>query len=227
MRKKTVYLEGFFKNSVIFLKICQDLTQSNRYSGTQEEQIVNQFLLNEENGKRCKKGYMTYTPQHIANYFLDVSDHDNRPITQMKLHKLVYIAYGWYLALTNDKLFNDRIEAWEHGPVIKGLREEFKNFGRDPITVKSIGFDWETLEESEPRIPSDDNDTHAVLEKVWESYKKFSAATLRNKTHEKGSPWYLAYDGGAGYGVEIDDEEIKQHYKERIAKYLEAARQIN
>ncbi|MFK7838206.1 MAG: hypothetical protein AB8B60_18500 [Sulfitobacter sp.] len=31
-------------------------------------------------------------------------------LTPMQLMKLVYISYGWYLAMHNAKLFNDRIE---------------------------------------------------------------------------------------------------------------------
>jgi uncharacterized phage-associated protein len=204
-------------------EITRDLTPPNHYIGKLEEKIVNQPRAIRRSGERFRMGQMTYTPQQIANFFLDCAEEEGKLITQMKLHKLVYIAYGWYIALTNERLFEDRIEAWEHGPVVKSLREEFKNFGREPITVKSIVFDWETLEEQEPRVPSKDYDTNAVLDRVWESYKTFSAATLRNKTHEVGSPWHKAYKNGDGYGSEIDDKDIAEHYRERIKKYIDAA----
>ncbi|MEF2550018.1 type II toxin-antitoxin system antitoxin SocA domain-containing protein [Aurantimonas sp. A2-1-M11] len=167
-----------------------------------------------------------YSARHIANYFLDKAESEGRPITQMKLHKLVYIAYGWYIALMKARLFDDRIEAWEHGPVVTGIREEFRNFGREPITVKSIDFDLDTFTELEPEVPSSDVHTHVVLDRVWESYKRFSAAALRSKTHQRGSPWDKAFRDGAGYGSTIDDEDIASHYRERISLYIDAAKGI-
>lgn len=202
------------------------MTQKVFISSGREETVNHARSLGSE-GERPIENDMTYTPQHIANFFLDRGEEEARALTQMKLHKLVYIAYGWHIALTGEKLFNDRIEAWEHGPVVKGIRDEFKNFGREPISVKSIDFDWETLEEFEPRVPSSDLDCHAILDRVWESYKLFSAATLRNKTHESGSPWHNAYRAGAGYGEEIDDGQIAEHYRERITRYIDAAKLIS
>jgi uncharacterized phage-associated protein len=41
-----------------------------------------------------------YTPSHIANYFLKRAESQG----EFKLLKLVYIGYGWVLALTDRKL---------------------------------------------------------------------------------------------------------------------------
>lgn len=46
-----------------------------------------------------------YTPQHVANFFLDRAEEEGFPLTQLKLMKLVYIAYGWHLAITGEALF--------------------------------------------------------------------------------------------------------------------------
>ncbi|WP_413154860.1 hypothetical protein [Bartonella sp. cb54] len=40
-----------------------------------------------------------YTVQQVANFFLDKGREENIPITQMKLIKIVYFAYGWVLAI--------------------------------------------------------------------------------------------------------------------------------
>src|SRR5690606_24176720 len=74
-----------------------------------------------------------YTPAHIANYFLWKAKKENIELTAMKLIKLVYVAYGWYLAFKDEKLFDERIEAWRYGPVIPSLYHEFKRFRNDPI----------------------------------------------------------------------------------------------
>ncbi len=167
-------------------------------------------------------GDMTTTPQQVANYFLDRADKEDVPISQMKLLKLVYIAYGWYLALTDDRLFDEGVEAWEHGPVIPSLYHEFKHFGKHPITAKATQTDWFSEEVFEPRIPLDNSELHFVLSKVWAAYKIFDAWSLRNKTHEDGSPWKEVFDPNSR-GVLLNDSSIKEHYKERIKKYIKAA----
>ena len=40
-----------------------------------------------------------YTPSHIANFMLDRAEEDARGLSPMKLLKLVYIGYGWSLAV--------------------------------------------------------------------------------------------------------------------------------
>lgn len=36
----------------------------------------------------------------------------------MQVNKLSYLSYGFVLAIKNEKLFNDKVEAWRYGPVI-------------------------------------------------------------------------------------------------------------
>ena len=43
---------------------------------------------------------MAYNPTTVANYFIDKYAKVGN-LTPMKIIKLTYIAYGWYLALTN------------------------------------------------------------------------------------------------------------------------------
>ena len=70
-----------------------------------------------------------YTPSHIANYFLYVARKENIDMSPLKLMKLVYFAYAWYLYLTDQDLFSEEIQAWKHGPAIRSLYDEFKRFG--------------------------------------------------------------------------------------------------
>ena len=59
-----------------------------------------------------------YTAKAIANYFLKHRKRFKRkgPITQMKLHKLVYFAHGWHLALKGEPLIDETLQAWDYGP---------------------------------------------------------------------------------------------------------------
>lgn len=165
-----------------------------------------------------------YTPQQVANFFLDKADQDSFQISQLKLMKLVYIAYGWTLALAEKRLFDEPIEAWQHGPVIDSLYHEFKHFGSKPISGRSTEFDYDTFESIEPRISKEDIDALKILEKVWSVYKGFKAWDLRNKTHEVGGPWHKVYKRNVK-GTELKDSDIKEHYFKRITDYIEASRQ--
>ena len=166
---------------------------------------------------------MTYTPQHIANYFLGRGDSDGIPISPLKLIKLVYIGYGWNIALTGEKLFNEPIEAWQHGPVIESLYHEFKHFKNGPIDKWAETFDFETSEATIPVVPKSDKDTILILSKVWAAYSRFSAWALRNKTHEEGGPWHKVYKKDES-GVVLKDSDIDEHYLIKIREYLDAAK---
>jgi hypothetical protein len=61
----------------------------------------------------------------VANAFLDIQELDGGnfpPIDQMKLQKLVYYAYAWWLAYTGQQLFPEDVEAWPWGPVARNHR---------------------------------------------------------------------------------------------------------
>src|SRR5450631_518283 len=61
------------------------------------------------------------TARAVADYFLSLVDEEaGDSLSNLKLQKLVYYAQGFSLALTGKRLFDEAIEAWEHGPVNLG-----------------------------------------------------------------------------------------------------------
>ena len=161
---------------------------------------------------------MNYTPQHIANYFLERGRLEGVPISPLKLLKLVYIAYGWFIAITKGKrLFTETIEAWEHGPVVPTLYHEFKHYGRNPITEYSEEYDPEMENFTIPRVT--DDDTLVVLSKVWAAYKGFSAWALRQKTHEADGPWDRVHNPLVR-NCALNDDDIREHYEQRLSTYF-------
>ncbi|TNE42728.1 MAG: DUF4065 domain-containing protein [Alphaproteobacteria bacterium] len=163
---------------------------------------------------------MTYTASHIANYMLQRAFDEDRDVSPMKLLKLVYIAYGWGLAVLDRKLFDEPIYAWAHGPVVRSLYDEFKHYGGGAIREKSIEFDMDKGKSTTPKIPANDADTNIILDRVWEIYKVYGAWALRNKTHEDGSPWKQVYDPHVR-NTRIPDELIKTHFEKKIREYLD------
>jgi uncharacterized phage-associated protein len=162
---------------------------------------------------------MPYTAKQVANEFLELAKRDGRKLTPMQVQKLVYFAYGWYLAITGERLLNERVEAWQWGPVIPSLYSEFKAYGSGPITELAAEYypQGVTLGFNFPRVASDDPDKDAfalrVIEKVWAIYGKYSGLQLSTMTHAANSPWSQSYDKNVR-STDIPDEVIRQYFQE-------------
>jgi len=118
----------------------------------------------------------------VANYILEISreespDGESDPISNLKLQKLAYLCQGYALALHDEPLFPDPIEAWEHGPVCPPLYQAVRKYGKLPIT-ESIGDRKATLSENEKHL----------ISMVCGFYRQYSAWGLRELTHREG-PW--------------------------------------
>ncbi len=114
----------------------------------------------------------------VADYFLSKTDEEaGDVISNLKLQKLVYYAQGFTLAVTGKPLFNEEIEAWQHGPVVPDLYHKYKDHGAygipAPTNVDFSKFSSEIKE---------------ILDEVYDVYGQFSAWKLRNMTHGE-APW--------------------------------------
>ena len=72
-----------------------------------------------------------YTVLDVAQWFLA-----KEPMTHKKLQKLCYYAQAWHLALLNEPLFNENVEAWIHGPVIPALYAKYADYGWSDIPTR-------------------------------------------------------------------------------------------
>ena len=80
---------------------------------------------------------MTNSAVAVANYFVRKSLETGKELTPMKVLKLVYIAHGWNLALYDEPLISDSIQAWKFGPVIPSVYQAFRVFRNSQITMMS------------------------------------------------------------------------------------------
>ena len=115
-----------------------------------------------------------YAPTQIADWFLCSIDRSaGEAITHLKLQKLVYYAQAWSLALFNQPLFKEDIEAWAHGPVIPSLFNKYRARG------------WRNLE-APATCPKFDKETEGLLREVLDIYGKYDAKYLERLTHQEG-----------------------------------------
>lgn len=88
----------------------------------------------------------------------------------VKLHKLLYYAQGWHLAMYDTALFAEPIEAWTNGPVVAELWADEKHDRGIP-----------------PQRPLDGMAVD-VLDYVIERYGRHSGRDLIRRTHQE-DPW--------------------------------------
>ena len=68
------------------------------------------------------------TARQVANYIISFFQKKQEPITNLKLQKLLYYVQAWYLALYDEPLFDDKLEAWVHGASQPQVYSQFKQF---------------------------------------------------------------------------------------------------
>lgn len=153
-----------------------------------------------------------YNAIDIARWFIhrnleDVNNGDDERMTLLKLLKLLYYAEGCFLALDKGSLFDEKIVAWEHGPVVEDVWRSFEN-------AYDLQVDADDMKNSLLKISNEDND---LLEDVYSVFGKYSASGLRNKTH-KESPWLDATSGGKIFNLEIPRASIISYFKENYVQ---------
>lgn len=134
----------------------------------------------------------------IARNIIKYSNSINAPISNLKLQKLLYFTWIEYYKRTQRYLFNEEFFAWQFGPVVPQVYNEYCAYGGLPI----IQFDIFTYKDDIELC------VEKLIEEVVEKYKDCSAFELVNITHKPGHAWDLAYRNGHGYRSRIPYEEI-------------------
>ena len=146
----------------------------------------------------------------VADYILGkiVMD-EGDSITNLKLQKIVYYCQAWSLAIHGDRLFDDEIEAWVHGPAVMSLYQRFKDYGNQAIDV--------ALAVTDPMLELDDQQRE-LIDDVWDAYGPLSGMQLRRMTH-KEDPWRNARGDCGAYDScrnAISETDMRDFYRRRL-----------
>lgn len=143
-----------------------------------------------------------YAAEVVANAFIELARREGRHLTQMQVHKLVFIAHGYALALLGRPLTYNTVHAWRNGPVIRRLWERWGGRGVQPIESPL------PVAASEPDLHADP-DAAEVIRSVWSAYGSMDGLELSRLTHRAGSPWAQVYAARADL---IPDEITREYY---------------
>ncbi len=146
----------------------------------------------------------------LANLILDWSDQCNISVTHMKLQKIVYFCHADFLVLFDAPLITQKFEAWEYGPVVPSLFNEFKSFGSERITGRAYRFDPISCIR-EPAVPCALGYFESTVRNSFEAYARYTAATLSKMSHAERGPWSEAlkrFAKGTPKGRTIENQLI-------------------
>ena len=131
-----------------------------------------------------------YPPKAVANAFLQRAFNDRKTIGHLKLQKLVYLAHGYFLAMTNGTpMVNEPFEAWDYGPVCRSLYTEFRDNGKSPIDRLATDLDFDAGAYLPVPTPENDKIAEKVIDFVYKTYVDRSPFSLSDLTHQENWAW--------------------------------------
>lgn len=163
-----------------------------------------------------------YDVLDVCRYVINYSDEKDYGISNLKLQKILYFIQAYFLMEKESPCFQEKIEAWDFGPVIPKAYREYKQYASSNIPkiasfIKSpsIKFEGDEIIWKEDRIPYQDNiiieSDKRLIQKVVDNFSGYSATDLVIITH-KQDPWKNAYVKGETNEITI--ESIKGYFNE-------------
>ena len=159
-----------------------------------------EFITKIFNPKSKEQNSNKITIFHVARYIIDKLG----PIEVYKLHRLCYYCQAWYLAWSNESLFDEDFQAWANGPVCPELRNEHKDIF---ITNSNLLIDYKDY----PFTKSQ----KSIIDTVLELYGDLEPYQLNDKLIHIEKPY-----SDSNYTAVITKESIRKYYRGRLLRYL-------
>ena len=127
----------------------------------------------------------------VSNSIIHEASRMGLNMTHMKLQKLIYFVYKRFLEDNGTKLFDNVFEAWQHGPVVRIVWEQYRDYGAASISNIYVRTD----RSGDNRVVSfQRRDFYDALHHVLDMYGDNDGWDLRNKTHMPNSAWSIAME---------------------------------
>lgn len=155
-----------------------------------------------------ERGYATMKAKDVAAYILEKKG----SLTGFQLQKLLYYCQAWNLVFVGDPLFEDQIEAWEHGPVVPSVSR---------LHQHAYWVNRRHIADADSRnIPLADQ---CLIDAVLDSYGDLSGDQLEQLTHSE-APWRDAFNGSTYYQSQVIAPETMREYYAALSASDAAAR---
>ncbi len=129
-------------------------------------------------------------------------ERSNWSMTNLTLHKILYIAHMYYLGLKSEPLVKGHFQAWIYGPVHPEIYHYVKVFGASPI-----GNIFRSIKDPP------EGDLTDVLDQAVDQLSNTKPGTLIALTHREYGAWAKYYRSSIRNAI-IPNEDIKNEYEE-------------
>lgn len=114
-------------------------------------------------------------PIAIANYFINLSLEENKPLTNYQLQKMLFLVNQLSKKNTDQTLFNENFQQTAYGSFLPSVHKEFGGFGADIITGTHGQFEYKNDNPFNAQyVPFDKNsvnkDVQVLCRKVFNKY---------------------------------------------------------
>lgn len=155
------------------------------------------------------------SPIAVANFIIEVAKKENKPVTNLKLQKVLFFLQGYCLSEYETPLIDGNFSKWRYGPVEEEVYREFKYYGPAPIESKSVYFDKEKIEFYSEKIELS-NESKEKLQGIISKILDSETWKLVNLTHSHNS-W-------KDYKEQIIAQAVMDYTNEEIMDCFNACR---
>lgn len=133
-----------------------------------------------------------YDTVQFAEYIIQLCNESCQYVSNLQLQKILYYVQGEFMKCFGYKAFEDPIECWPYGPVVKKVWKIYSAYGRKPINCHNS-----TIQLNEKELLCTKRIINAKLRmNVWD---------LVDETH-KELPWRKANEENKTYICDKDME---------------------
>lgn len=124
-----------------------------------------------------------YTAMEIARYIINKCTVDCHPISNLQLQKILYYIQKIFLQ-AGMLAFEDDIEAWQFGPVVREVYNQYCGFGASKIR---LFYDVDIR-----------SNVQRIIDPIVIEKRMLNPWDMVDDTHTKGKAWDIIYNGGLG-----------------------------
>ena len=160
---------------------------------------------------------MSHDARAVANALILMGLENGNPLTPLQVIKLTYLCQAWMLGMFEKRMFEEKVEAWEYGPVIAEVYHGVKRFVNKPVveTMRARPADFGDKEEH-------------ILSEVYRVYGSWSGGALSRHTHKPRTPWDITKKENPNErSAEIPVTRIREYYESIIKEESSTRTQSN
>ena len=132
----------------------------------------------------------------VAKYIISKCNKEQEPVSNLQLQKILYIIQKTFLQI-GSQAFEDNFEAWQIGPVIREVYNQYCGFGGSKIRL------------SYPDVQVSD-EFRKIADFIIISKRKLEPWQIFEEVQEAGGAWDTVYCNGRGDHFVISKDLIME-----------------